>query len=140
MINLRIFDYLNSHQSPLVQSRTPCHKTRLNPRGRSPRSAARGGSTGAYIFANFQSKPSSSLPSTNSISVVLKRILQGKRWFTCAQNRQNVCQTGARKLLRFFSKNHVFGGPATSLMLLQSRAALEHLQIHQYLTARTEQT
>ena len=62
-------------------------------------------------------------------------ILQGKRRVTFVKNRQNVCQTGARKLLRFFSKKRVFEGPPTSLMLLQIEAAPEHLQIHQYLTA-----
>ena len=117
-----------------------CWITRLNPRGRSPRRAARGGSTGADIFRNFLFKARWSLPSTKSISVRTNRILLGKRRVASAQNHQNVCQTGARKLLRFFSKNHVFGGPATSLVLLQSRAAFEHLQIHQNITARAEQT
>ena len=114
--------------------------TRLNPRGRCPRRAARGGSIGAGIFVIALSKTTWCLPLTKLISVVSMSFLQGKRRVTFARNRQNVCQTGARKLLRFFDKNHVFLGPPTSLMLLQIEAAPEHLQIHQYLTAWTEQT
>ena len=116
------------------QSESSLIKTRLNPRGRSPRRAARGGSTGADIFVKFLSKPTCCLPSTKPTFVVVMSFLQDKRRATFVQKRQNLCQTGARKLLRFFSKNHVFWGPPTSLMLLQIEAAPEHLQIHQYLT------
>ena len=114
--------------------------TRLNPRGRSPRRAAKGGSTGADISVNFLSQATCCLPPTKSTFVVIMSFLQGKRRTTFVQNRQNLCQTGARKLLRFFSKNHVFWGPATSYICCLKLTTFEHLQIHQYLTARTEQT
>ena len=75
------------------------------------------------------------LPCPNLNSLTIMSFLQGERRAIFVQKRQNLCQTGARKLLRFFSKNHVFGGPPTSLMLLQIEAAPEHPKIHQYLTA-----
>ena len=84
--------------------------TRLNPRGRSPRRAARGGSTASCNFVNLLSKPSCALPSTKSILVVIDCILQGKRRVTSTENHQNVCQTGARKLSRFFQQKSRFLG------------------------------
>ena len=95
---------------------------------------------GASIFVVVLSKTTRCLPSIKVHSLVTMSFLQGNRRVTVAQNRQNVCQTGARKLLRFFDKNHVFWGYPTSLMLLQIEAAPEHPQIHQLLTAWTEQT
>ena len=92
--------------------------------------AARGGSTGADIFVNFLSKPTCCLPPTKPTFVVVMNFLQGKRRATFVQKRQNLCQTGARKLLRFFSKNHVFWGPATSYILCLKLPTFEHLQIH----------
>ena len=87
--------------------------TRLNPRGRSPRRAARGGSTGANIFVQILSKPTCCLPLTKSTFVVVMSFWQGKMRVTFVKNRQNLCQTGARKLLRFFSEIDVFGDPPT---------------------------
>ena len=90
---------------------------------------------GAGIFVIALSKTTWCLPLIKLISVVSMSFLQGKRRVTFVQKRQNLCQTGARKLLRFFSKNHVFGGPATSYILCLKLPTFEHLQIHQYLTA-----
>ena len=84
--------------------------TRLNPRGRSPRRAAKGGSTGADISVKFLSQATCCLPLTKSIFVVTMSFLQGKRRTTFVQNLQNLCQTGARKLLRVFHEKCCFLG------------------------------
>ena len=102
--------------------------TRLNPRGRWPRRATRGGSIGADIFVIALSKTTWCLPSIKLISLVTMSFIQGERRVIFAQSQQNVCQTGARELLRFFNNNHVFWGPPTSIIPLQLEAAADQLQ------------
>ena len=84
---------------------------RSNPRGRSPRRPAKGGSTGAVISVKFLSQATCCLPLAKSTFVVIMSFFEGKRRATFIQYRQNPCQTGARKLLRFSAKITFFRVP-----------------------------
>ena len=86
-----------------------CSWTRLTPRGRCPRRAARGGSIGAGISMIVLSKTTRCLPSIKVNSLVAMSFMQGKRGHFCSKSTKHIPNRCAQTFAFFQRKTRFLG-------------------------------